>query len=62
LPLDRARLSLNLGRIGTLDEFVDQNVIVWASKYKILGANYGSLIDVPFTIADASDAASLSPS
>jgi len=60
-PLNRACLSLDLGGNGTLDEFVDQNVIVWTSKYKILGANNGMLVDVPFAIADVSGAASLEP-
>jgi len=60
-PLNRACLSLDLGGNGTLDEFVDQNVIVWTSKYKILGANNGLLVDVPFAIADVSGAASLEP-
>jgi hypothetical protein len=60
-PRDRACLSLNLGGNGSLDEFVDQNAIVWTSPYKILGANYGLLVDVPFAIADASGAASLEP-
>jgi hypothetical protein len=60
-PRDRVCLSLNLGGNGSLDEFVDQNVIVWTSPYKILGANYGLLVDVPFAIVDASGAAGLEP-
>jgi hypothetical protein len=46
---------------GSLDEFVDQNIIGWTSPYKVLGANYGLFIDVPFAIADASGTASLEP-
>lgn len=60
-PHNRICLSLNLGGNGSLDEFVDQNVIGWTSPYKILGANYGLFVDVPFAIADASGAASLQP-
>jgi hypothetical protein len=60
-PRDRVCLSLNLGGNGSLDLFVDQNVFVWTSPYKILGATYGLLVDVPFGIADASGAGSLEP-
>jgi len=52
-------LKLNVS--GSLDEFVDQNIIGWTSPYKVLGANYGLFVDVPFAIADASGAASLEP-
>jgi hypothetical protein len=31
------------------------------TPYKVLGANYGFLIDIPFAIADASGAAALEP-
>src|ERR1700687_3151316 len=58
-PRDRVCLSLNLGGNGSLDLFVDQNVFVWTSPYKILGATYGLLVDVPFGIADASGAGSV---
>lgn len=60
-PRDRVCLGLNLGGNGSLDLFVDQNVFVWTSPYKILGASYGLLVDVPFGIADASGAGSLEP-
>ena len=53
--------SFNLNVRGSLDEFVDQNIIGWTSPYKVLGANYGLFVDVPFAIADASGAASLEP-
>ncbi len=57
----RGSLSLNLSGSGSLDLFVDQNMIVWTTPFKILGANYGCDIDIPFAIADASGAASLEP-
>ena len=60
-PRDRVCLSLNVGANGNLDLFVDQNVFLWTSTYKILGATYGLLVDVPFGIADASGSASLEP-
>ncbi len=60
-PHDHICLNLNLGGSGSLDEFVDQNIVGWTSPYKVLGANYGLFIDVPFAIADASGSASLQP-
>jgi hypothetical protein len=60
-PHDKTCLSLNVGGQGNLDEFVDQNIIGWTSPYKILGANYGLFVDVPFAIVDASGAGSLEP-
>lgn len=60
-PRDRVCLCLNLGGNGSLDLFVDQNIFVWTSPYKILGVTYGLLVDVPFGIADASGAGSLEP-
>lgn len=60
-PHDRACLSLNLGGSGSLDLFVDQNVFGWTSPFKILGANYGLFVDIPFAIADASGSGSLEP-
>jgi hypothetical protein len=53
--------TLKLNVSGSLDEFVDQNIIGWTSPYKVLGANYGLFVDVPFAIADASGAAGLEP-
>ncbi len=53
--------STGLDLKGSLDEFVDQNIIGWTSPYKVLGANYGLFVDVPFAIADANGAASLQP-
>jgi hypothetical protein len=60
-PLDRVCLSLKVGGSGSLDLFVDQNIFWLVTPFKILGANYGFLLDVPFAIADASGAASLEP-
>ena len=57
----RGSLSLNLSGSGSLDLFVDQNIVAWTTPFKILGANYGCDIDIPFAIADASGAASLEP-
>ncbi len=60
-PRDRACLSLNLGGEGSLDLFIDQNIFGWTTPYKILGANYGFFVDIPFAIADASGSGSLEP-
>jgi hypothetical protein len=60
-PRGQVCLSLNLSVNGSLDLFVDQNIFVWTSPYKILGANYGLLVDIPFAIADASGAGNLEP-
>ncbi len=60
-PRDRICLSLNLGGSGNLDLFFDQNLFIWTSPYKILGASYGLLVDIPFVYADASGSASLQP-
>jgi hypothetical protein len=59
--LDRACLSLNVGGSGNLDLFFDQHILGWTSPYKILGANYGLFVDLPFVYTDASGAASLQP-
>jgi hypothetical protein len=58
---DSVVLSLNVGGSGSLDLFFDQNILGWTSTYKILGANYGLLVDIPFVYADANGAASLQP-
>jgi hypothetical protein len=52
-PRDRVCLSLNLGGNGSLDLFIDQNIIGWTTPLKFLGANYGFFVDIPFAIADA---------
>jgi hypothetical protein len=41
--------------------FADQNIFWLVTPSKILGANYGFLLDVPFAIADANGAGSLEP-
>jgi hypothetical protein len=60
-PRGRLCLGFNASANGALDLFVDQNTIWLVTPYKLLGANYGFLIDVPFAIADASGAATLEP-
>ncbi len=61
-PRGKLCLGLNANASGSLDLFVDQNIFWLVTPYKLLEANYGFLIDVPFAIADASGAASLEPS
>jgi len=46
---------------GSLDLFIDANVITWTSPFKLLGANYGLNLIVPFAIADASGNATVQP-
>ena len=57
----RLCLSANLSASGSLNMFVDQNIISVTTPFKILSANYGFLIDVPFAIVDASGAATVQP-
>lgn len=59
--LSRLCLSANLGANGSLDSFVDQNFVVVNTPFKILGATYGFVLDVPFAILDASGAATAEP-
>ena len=40
-PLGGAGLGLNINGSGSLDIFVDQNIVAWTTPLKILGANYG---------------------
>ena len=54
-------LNLATQARGTLDLFVDQNILGWTTPLTILGAHYGFFIDVPFALADASGAANLEP-
>ena len=61
-PRDKLCLGLNANANGSLDLFVDQNIFWLVTPYKILGANYGFLVDVPFAIADASGDAAIEPS
>jgi hypothetical protein len=51
----------NFGGSGSFDLFVDANIISWTSPFKILGANYGANLIVPFAIADASGNATVQP-
>ncbi len=60
-PFGRSSLSLNLSGSGSLGIFVDQNILAWTTPFKILGANYGGSIDIPFAISPVSGAASLQP-
>lgn len=60
-PFGGASLGLNASASGSLDIFVDQNIIAWTTPFKILGANYGCSIDIPFAIVAASGEASLQP-
>ena len=57
----RLCLSANLSASGSLDAFVDQIIIPVNTPFKVLGATYGFLIDIPFAIVDASGAAALEP-
>jgi len=57
----RLCLSATLSASGSLDMFVDQNIISVTTPFKILGANYGFLIDVPFAIVEASGSATAEP-
>ena len=60
-PLGKLCLGLNAKANGSLDLFVDQNILWVVTPYKLLGANYGFLMDVPFAIAGASGAGELEP-
>jgi hypothetical protein len=53
--------SANFGGSGSFDLFVDANIISWTSPFKILGANYGANLIVPFAIVDASGNATVEP-
>ncbi|MGH7841289.1 MAG: SphA family protein [Candidatus Binataceae bacterium] len=57
----RVCLSANFNASGNLDMFVDQNFLTIVTPFKILGATYGFLVDVPFAIAGASGSAALEP-
>ncbi|MGH9342866.1 MAG: SphA family protein [Terriglobia bacterium] len=60
-PRDRVCLSLNLGGNGSLDQFVDQNIVGWTTPYQFWGAHYGLLVDIPFAIVDANGSANVEP-
>jgi hypothetical protein len=59
--LGRICLSANLSASGSLDAFVDQNIVAVTTPFKILGANYGFVVDIPFAILDASGAGAFEP-
>ncbi len=44
---------------SSLQVYVDQNIIGWTTPFKILGANYGLMIDIPFVQVHGTGAASL---
>lgn len=54
-------LGANLSGTGSLDLFIDANILTWTSPFKIFGANYGLNLIIPFAIADASGSGSLEP-
>lgn len=60
-PFGKLCLAFNASADGSLDLFVDQNIIGWEAPFSILGGHYGLLSDLPFAIADAKGAASLEP-
>jgi hypothetical protein len=60
-PLGSACLGANFAGSGSLDLFIDAHVFSWTSPYRILGANYGASLIVPFAIADANGDAALEP-
>lgn len=61
--LGRLCLSANLSASGSLDLFVDQNILWLVTPFKLpyIGATYGVMIDVPFAIASTTGAGSLEP-
>ena len=60
-PRGAVCLGANLSGTGSMDLFIDANILTWTSPFKILGANYGLNLIVPFAIVDASGSASLQP-
>jgi hypothetical protein len=60
-PQSAACLGANFNGTGSFDLFVDASIFTWTSPFKILGANYGVNLIVPFAIADASGSATLEP-
>ncbi len=54
-------MGANFNGAGSLDLFVDASIFTWTSPFKILGANYGANLIIPFVIADASGSAALEP-
>jgi hypothetical protein len=60
-PRGAACLGANFGATGSMDLFIDANILTWTSPFRVLGANYGLNLIVPFAIVDASGSASLQP-
>jgi len=56
-----ACLGANFDGTGSLDLFIDANIVTWTSPFRVAGANYGVNLIVPFAIADANGAATLQP-
>lgn len=52
-------VSANLKAKGSLDVYVDQNIIGVTTPFKLLGANYGLFADIPFAQVHGTGAASL---
>ena len=52
-------VNANFKLEASLDAYVDQNIIGWTTPFKILGANYGLMIDIPFAEVHGTGAASL---
>src|SRR5262245_55800853 len=52
-------VNANLKLEASLDLYVDQNIIGWTTPFKILGANYGMMIDIPFAEVHGTGAGSL---
>jgi hypothetical protein len=42
-------VNANLNLKASLDVYVDQNIIGMTTPFKILGANYGLMVDIPFS-------------
>lgn len=52
-------LERRLEAQGTLDVYVDQNILGWTTPFKVLGANYGLMIDIPLDHVRGTGGASL---
>src|SRR5262245_61052547 len=52
-------VNANFKLEASLDLYVDQNILGWTTPFKILGANYGLMIDIPFAEVHGTGAASL---
>lgn len=52
-------LSADFNRRSSLDVYADQNIIGMTTPFKILGANYGFMIDIPFVQVHGTGNASL---